>query len=364
VLINHYLPLLRLDISHTKGVEDLRRRRNNRAIAFESGADVNEEELPDWCEESYEMNNVIETYRAMYSEDLSERLGINRKVLPPAYSIATLLNPMFGLQPLIVGSGLMTQDQYRTSRKALIKRIQDILDATHPTPTVLDDSSVDSLDGDLPIAENENYKKAESELNAYEQYKRGKYRPTITTKGGHYLSGFEPVEEDKTIRLWHGPVDERGRDLPSGKNLADYIDKHGRMDLLRFTSDHKSLFPSIAIIVQCEASRQTEEVGCERFFGLSGYVSSPRRSRLGVRNYERIALLSDILKNVYIDPQEIASQYLLRCKAGRWKKENTIDSLKCFNLERVIDADSFHIERPQDVSIQEYLVECSDKRSW
>ncbi len=65
------------------------------------------------------------------------------------------------------------------------------------------------------------------------------------------------------------------------------------------------------------------EVGCEHFFGLSGYISSPRRTRLGVRTYKRLAMLASIVHTVYIDNARVAAEYLRRCKAGAWKKENT-----------------------------------------
>ena len=39
-------------------------------------------------------------------------------------------------------------------------------------------------------------------------------------------------------------------------------------------------------------SNRDVEVGCERFFGLSGYISSPRRTRLKVRTYERLTMLA------------------------------------------------------------------------
>jgi hypothetical protein len=47
--------------------------------------------------------------------------------------------------------------------------------------------------------------------------------------------------------------------------------------------------------VQKEASRCVKEVRCERFFGLSGYVSLAWGTQLGVRNYERLAMLSSIV---------------------------------------------------------------------
>jgi hypothetical protein len=76
------------------------------------------------------------------------------------------------------------------------------------------------------------------------------------------------------------------------------------------------------------------------FFGLSGYISSPRRTRLG-RTYERLAMLASIVHTVYIDNALVAAEYLRRCKckAGSWKKENTAKAVKCRNLERNINAE-------------------------
>ena len=88
------------------------------------------------------------------------------------------------------------------------------------------------------------------------------------------------------------------------------------MDVLKFFEDHKKFFPTLWIIVQHEATRQVVEVGCEQFFGISGYISSPRRSRLGVQTYKHVAMLASIIQNVYIDNNWVAQQYIERSKKG------------------------------------------------
>ncbi len=103
--------------------------------------------------------------------------------------------------------------------------------------------------------------------------------------------------------------------------------------------EHKKYFPTLWIIVQRQAARGVVEVECEQFFGLSGYISSPRRSRLGVRTYEHVAMLASIIQSVYIDNKCVAPQYIEQFKKGSWKKENTEEALKCWNLERIIDAE-------------------------
>jgi hypothetical protein len=112
--------------------------------------------------------------------------------------------------------------------------------------------------------------------------------------------------------------------LPSGKNLADYIDTRGWFQILCFFLDHKKLFPNLWILAQKEASRRVVEVGCEQFFGLSGYISSACRSRLGVRHYEHLAMFAMIMQKVYIyiDAEWVAKEYLHRCKQNKWKEED------------------------------------------
>jgi hypothetical protein len=97
-----------------------------------------------------------------------------------------------------------------------------------------------------------------------------------------------------------GPVKENGKDLPSAKKLGDYVNEKGRMDVLIFFEKHKKYLPTLWIIVQREVAWQVVEVGCEQLFGLSGCISSPRRSRLGVQTYKHVAMLASILQSVYI----------------------------------------------------------------
>ena len=66
-------------------------------------------------------------------------------------------------------------------------------------------------------------------------------------------------------------------------------------------------------------------------------------------------MLASIVQNVYIDTHWVAQEYLRRCQAGSWKKENTAESLKCWNLERILDE---HVRNagPGDVITLDELV--------
>ncbi len=78
-------------------------------------------------------------------------------------------------------------------------------------------------------------------------------------------------------------------------------------------------------------------------------------SRLNVRNYERLAMLAYIMQSVFIDPKWVAEEYLRRCKAGKWKKGSAEDSLKCYNFERIVDAEIFGLEAPTQITLDEYM---------
>lgn len=298
-----------------------------------------------------EMHDTIEVYRDAYASDLARRLEVDKRRLPKAYTFMALLNPMFGLEPSITGSGLMTKPQYDHARESLLRAMQDEFDSKSPY-IIPDSGSENSLDGSIKDGfENDNYRIAEKELRDFELYKIQKYLPKF--KYDHKISGINA--KGRVVTLGYGPVREFGANLPDGRNYKQYLDEKGRFNNLKFFIDHKDKFPTLNLIVQREASRRVVEVGCERFFGLSGYISNPRRNTLGVRNYERIAMLAHMLNHIYIDPKWVAEEYMRRCKAKAWKTQATDESLKCFNLERIIEAEVFGKTTPKEVSMEEYL---------
>ena len=46
---------------------------------------------------------------------------------------------------------------------------------------------------------------------------------------------------------------------------------------------------------------------------------------------------------------------MARCKRSARKKENTVESLKCFNLEQMIVAEEMGMEIPDDVEMDKYV---------
>ena len=77
-----------------------------------------------------------------------------------------------------------------------------------------------------------------------------------------------------------------------------------------------------------------------------------------MRTYERLAMLAKILSKVYVDKEWVAKEYLRRCKEGAWKKENTVEAVKCWNLERMmLDADLLGKPMPSELTLDDLLNE-------
>ncbi len=67
-------------------------------------------------------------------------------------------------------------------------------------------------------------------------------------------------------------------------------------------------------------------------------------------------MLASIIQNVYIDNDWVAQQYIEQGKRG-WKKESTEKVLKCWNLERIIDAEQQGKYAPSELKMEDLLNE-------
>jgi hypothetical protein len=48
-------------------------------------------------------------------------------------------------------------------------------------------------------------------------------------------------------------------------------------------------------------------------------------------------------------------------KAGSWKKENDVDALKCWNLERIMSAELLNQPQPDQMTMDEFIAECGEE---
>lgn len=164
----------------------------------------------------------------------------------------------------------MTDMQFQRAKSRLLQKLVRILDGKNPMSheSAADRSRLDSEDDDVEYSANDNYTKAEKEWKCFETFKVKKYHPSVAANTARTLGNVRKISV--------GPLDGREEDLPSGKNLAGYVDNLDRMNLLRFCGDHIKHFSTLWIAAQCEESTKVVEVGCERFFNISGCVSSEK----------------------------------------------------------------------------------------
>ena len=66
-------------------------------------------------------------------------------------------------------------------------------------------------------------------------------------------------------------------------------------------------------------------------------------------------MLLCLLQKVYVDKEWVAQEYLSRCKAGRWKASEDEEALKCWNLERIIEAELMAAPEPIDLTMDEFI---------
>ena len=121
--VTHNIELLIFisDISHMTRSADLHRQGEKTVLVKREGSFLTDNEERN-CSKVVDMKDVIEIYRDTYANDLEKQLNLKDDKLPTAMSVSTLLNPIFGLKPRIVGCGLMSDRQYDQARRDLVQK--------------------------------------------------------------------------------------------------------------------------------------------------------------------------------------------------------------------------------------------------
>jgi hypothetical protein len=152
----------------------------------------------------------------------------------------------------------------------------------------------------------------------------------------------------KIGRITFGVVEERGDDIDANHpfktcNLADFIDEKGYFNLVQFIGYNQQSFPFIYKLACCLAAMRMNEVGCERFFSIAGYVSNARRTRLKVRHYEAMAMLKRNMQQIYIDEDWVVQQYQKLEKSKDWDSIETANDQLVQRLEAELYADDIGV---------------------
>ena len=157
-----------------------------------------------------------------------------------------------------------------------------------------------------------------------------KYKKTSTTK---HLYGKEFDDlSDETIVIGE-EIEEKGEDLPSGKNYVDYFTKSG-FDYIKFWYDHKQQFPKLWSYAIEKASCNPTEVSCETLFSESGYASNSRRTKLKSKQFEREVIVSHNLQNIYVDLERAVDIFIKRNDEKEWNDDEDRDALFYMEVEK------------------------------
>ena len=68
-----------------------------------------------------------------------------------------------------------------------------------------------------------------------------------------------------------------------------------------------------------------------------------------------------LIRKIYVDKEWVAQEYLRQCKVGAWKAHNTTDVLKCWNLERIIDAQIMSEQEAEKLKMAEFVGEVENE---
>jgi hAT family C-terminal dimerisation region len=229
----------------------------------------------------------------------------------------------------------MSEEQYEYAEEALVSRLQTMREAECGARSLLpgsaggdDKHSMDDV-YDQPVS-SEHQAAYNEWINYCMTVKVGKAYPKFKKEGLISIGAIE-----------YGIVEERGADLKASHpfkqcNIADFFDDTGYFNLINFLQFNQRVFPYIYKLACCLASLRTNEVGCERFFSIAGYVSNPRRTRLNVRHYETIATLKRNMQQVYINEDWVVNRYMEKVRNKDWNDNETADDNLVASLEQEI----------------------------
>jgi hypothetical protein len=245
----------------------------------------------------------------------------------------------------LVQANVMTEEQYLKAETALVKRLQAMRETESGLRSLVpkqgpgSDGSEDTLDDEYDAPISSEHQAAHTEWMQYcSLVKHSKKFPKKFKKEGLLKIG----------RITFGIVEEKGDDIDANHpfrrcNLADFIDKKGYFNLVQFIGYNQKSFPFIYKLACCLAAMRMNEVGCERFFSIAGYVSNARRTRLKVRHYEAMAMLKRNMQQIFIDEDWVVQQYQKLEKSKEWDEIETANDQMVQRLEAELYADDLGV---------------------
>ena len=103
------------DVSRFDRTKDLRNRGEKSVLVKKAGVTACPSKERNYSKVEV-MDPLVEKYCSLYTQDLTSRIGLDEEELSAALTFHVILNPMFGKKSQVVGSGLLTSDQFHRTR--------------------------------------------------------------------------------------------------------------------------------------------------------------------------------------------------------------------------------------------------------
>jgi hypothetical protein len=261
--------------------------------------------------------------------------------LPDMKVMGALLNPLYQNDLRMIDAGLLTLEQYSAGKEELIHRMSRFHSMQTKFLNLADADSANTNKWDkgaagVVLGIKSPRKKAEEEYDAYLENMHSVFLPKMEPQQvlGWINNDGDPISHPV---FSIGKVINPGRNLPSTKNHAQYIDESGHYDLVSYLSDHKGLFPAIYHVGIGQISPHVStEVDCESLFSQAGALANSRRARTNVRYYERLVIIKHRLHRIYCHAPAVRELYIKREKADNWDEAADRDALEYLDIEEEI----------------------------
>ena len=175
---------------------------------------------------------------------------------------------------------------------------------------------------------------AMAELDLYESFNVAKYLPVMEPL--RVLGAIDSNGNPQKLRYELGPVKKRGLNLKkAGKNHADYVDKDGRYDTVKYLLDMQKKIPSISNVgIGQYAPHITTEVDCESLFSQAGLLVEARQSRTDICMYERLVVGKHWLSRIHCSIARVKELFFKRWKENDWDEQDNIDDTEFFEAKK------------------------------
>ena len=244
----------------------------------------------------------------------------------------------------MIDAGLCTESQYHAGEVELIDRMARVYESseTHHEVQLLTPVKTNQWD----IADYSHLcvspagKKAKEEFELFCAYKSPQCLPDVEPKKVLGAIGDDGQYKEPILSL--GPVLKRGKNLPSGKNHADYVDGKGYYNIVQFLEDHEKYFPGLFQVGVGQLSPHiTTEVDCECLFSQAGHLSDPTRASTKIRTFERLVIAKHRLQRIYCCPKKVLDLFMERFKSKNFDEGEDRDDLAFLQVEKQVYLDLF-----------------------